>query len=62
MRPLLSIESLMVLGMETRETEGAVFFFLGFSVSLGVLRERCFRWYPEPPEPLACLDVSLPVS
>lgn len=31
MSPLLSMDSLMVLGMETRDTEDVAFFFFGFS-------------------------------
>lgn len=46
MSPLLSIDNLMVFGIETKETLVECFFFFGFSAStyLEVDRERCFLW------------------
>lgn len=49
MRPLFSIDSLMALGIDTREVLPPlrIFFFLGFSTSVyrGVERDRCLRWW-----------------
>lgn len=49
--PLLSMLSLMVLGMDTREVLALprwCFVFFGFSSHLVVERERCLRWLPDP--------------
>lgn len=49
MRPLFSMDSLMALGIDTREVLPPlrIFFFLGFSTSVyrGVERDRCLRWW-----------------
>jgi len=49
MRPLFSMDSLMVLGIDTRDVLPPLrsFFFFGFSTSAkrGVERDRCLRWW-----------------
>jgi hypothetical protein len=47
MRPVFSMDSLMALGMDTREVLPLrIFFFFGLSTSVyrGVERDRCLRW------------------
>jgi hypothetical protein len=49
MRPLFSIDSFMVLGIDTRDVLPPlrILFFFGFSTSVnrGVERDRCLRWW-----------------
>lgn len=47
--PLLSTDSRIVFGMETKDTFPTVFFFFGFSSTYrDVDLDLCFLWWPEP--------------